>query len=202
MAKLLAALKMRGTHGIISLGRKFKSMDDDGDNKLSFEEFKKGLIEMDVSQSESDLHRLFRHFDADCSGYLSFDEFLVGMRGTLNPRRKEMVGMAFKVLDREGNGQVTTADFEKRYKASQHPEVLLGIKTETQVVEDFMSTFEAKGGGTKGDGIITLSEFEHYYAAVSARCGKSGSGSRFSAQPLAPRCVSASVWMTTTTLSS
>lgn len=38
-----------------------------------------------------------RFFDADCSGYLSFDEFLVGLRGKLNPRRQEMVDLAFKV---------------------------------------------------------------------------------------------------------
>ncbi len=35
LAKLKDALKQRGTHGIISLGHKFRSIDDDGDNKLS-----------------------------------------------------------------------------------------------------------------------------------------------------------------------
>lgn len=35
------ALKLRGTHGIITLGKKFKSIDDDGDNKISMEEFRK-----------------------------------------------------------------------------------------------------------------------------------------------------------------
>lgn len=32
---LQAALKLRGTHGIISIGKKFRSMDDSGDHKLS-----------------------------------------------------------------------------------------------------------------------------------------------------------------------
>lgn len=35
------ALKLRGTHGIITLGKKFKSIDDDGDKKISMEEFRK-----------------------------------------------------------------------------------------------------------------------------------------------------------------
>ena len=38
-----------------------------------------------------------RFFDSDCSGYLSFDELLVGLRGELNPRRRQMVALAFKV---------------------------------------------------------------------------------------------------------
>ncbi len=31
---LQAALQLRGTHGIISIGRKFRSMDDNGDKKM------------------------------------------------------------------------------------------------------------------------------------------------------------------------
>jgi len=34
MQKLKLTLKKRGTHGIITLGRKFKSMDDDGSGSL------------------------------------------------------------------------------------------------------------------------------------------------------------------------
>ena len=34
MQKLKLVLKKRGTHGIITLGRKFKSMDDDGSGSL------------------------------------------------------------------------------------------------------------------------------------------------------------------------
>jgi hypothetical protein len=61
---LQAALKQRGTHGIITLGKKFKSMDDCGNGQLSFEEFRKAMAEM--SLPEPDVHRLFRAFDADC----------------------------------------------------------------------------------------------------------------------------------------
>eukprot|EP00197_Chlamydomonas_leiostraca_P013814 CAMPEP_0202866474 /NCGR_PEP_ID=MMETSP1391-20130828/7641_1 /ASSEMBLY_ACC=CAM_ASM_000867 /TAXON_ID=1034604 /ORGANISM="Chlamydomonas leiostraca, Strain SAG 11-49" /LENGTH=422 /DNA_ID=CAMNT_0049546423 /DNA_START=98 /DNA_END=1367 /DNA_ORIENTATION=+ len=166
LANLRAALKLRGTHGIISLGKKFKSMDDDSSKQLCFEEFKKGLTEMNIS--ESDTHRLFRAFDSDCSGYLSYDEFLVGLRGELPARRLDMVQRAYKVLDKTGDGQVTMEDIKGRYNGKMHPDVILKIKTEEEVLAEFMSVFEAQGGGAKGDGVITLEEFKKYYASVSA----------------------------------
>ena len=41
--------------------------------------------------------------------------------------------------------------------------MLLGIKSEEQVLLEFMEVFEAQGGGVKGDGVITQEEFNHYY---------------------------------------
>ncbi|KAG1679787.1 hypothetical protein FOA52_012698 [Chlamydomonas sp. UWO 241] len=128
LSQLKKALTHRGVHGIISLGRMFRTMDADHDNKISYDEFRMALKEFNVEMSEQNMHKLFRYFDFDCSGYLSFDELLVGIRGKLNDRRKGMVDLAFK----------------------------------------FMETFEAYGGGTRGDGIITADEFDRYYGALSA----------------------------------
>eukprot|EP00798_Chlamydomonas_sp_ICE-L_P014627 gene14627-20661_t len=172
--RLQVALKLRGSHGIIGLGRRFRSMDDTGDKKLSFEEFQKGMVEMHCALDESDIHRLFRAFDADCSGYLSFDELLTGLRGELSDRRKEMVSLAFKVFDKSGDGQVSLADLEGRYDASKHPDVVSAIKDPKEVLleflgpMEFLETFEAHGGGVAGDGIVTFEEFCNYYGSVSA----------------------------------
>jgi hypothetical protein len=35
---------------------------------------------------------------------VSYSEFLVGIRGTLGPRRKALVQLAFDVLDKDGSG--------------------------------------------------------------------------------------------------
>lgn len=57
---LQAALKLRGTHGIITIGKKFQSMDDDNDRKISYAEFTKACREMKLALSEADMTRLFR----------------------------------------------------------------------------------------------------------------------------------------------
>ncbi|GFR40749.1 hypothetical protein Agub_g1359 [Astrephomene gubernaculifera] len=176
LAALKTALKLRGTHGIISIGRKFRSMDEDGDRKLSYDEFKRGLLDMKLGMSEADMTRLFRHFDKDASGYITFDELLYGLRGELNERRLEMVRRCFKVLDKKGEGKVTLADMERRYDASRHPDVVAGTKTQRMVLLEFLGVFESAGGGTKGDGLVEFEEFKSYYTQVSANIDPGNSG--------------------------
>merc|ERR1711998_695181 len=82
----------------------------------------------------------------------------------MNERRRELVGMAYDVLDRDGSGQVTRADIEMAYDASQHPEVIEGKKSPDEVISSFMAQWETD----EADGIVTRSEFEQYYEDVSA----------------------------------
>lgn len=72
--------------------------------------------------------------------------------------------MHAQVLDKTGDGLVTLADVEGRYDASRHPDVVAGTKTQRAVLLEFMDTFESGGGGVAGDGMVTLQEFEAYYA--------------------------------------
>ncbi len=62
LAKLKSQLAGRGAKGIIGLGRAFRIMDDDGSRTLSFAEFKKGIKEVGLSLSESELIVLFKRF--------------------------------------------------------------------------------------------------------------------------------------------
>ncbi|EFJ48516.1 hypothetical protein VOLCADRAFT_120868 [Volvox carteri f. nagariensis] len=176
LAAFKAALKLRGTHGIISVGKKFRSMDDDGNHKLTYDEFKKGLHELKLHLSEADLMRLFRRFDRDASGFISFDELLEGLRGELSERRLDMVKRCFKVLDTTGDGKVSLADLERRYDASRHPDVIAGVKSQRMVLLEFLGVFESAGGGAKGDGQVDFNEFKTYYTLISANIdeGKSG----------------------------
>ena len=164
---LKQSLAAHGARGIHGLGRKFRIIDDDGSGKLSFAEFKKALKEHSLGLTEKNMKELFRYFDADNSGGVSYDEFLVGVRGALNDRRRAMVAMAFKVIDKDGSGELDVSDIVGTYDASKHPDVLAGRKTESEVFREFLDTFDG-GSNNKGDGIVTPKEFEEYYANVSA----------------------------------
>ena len=50
------------------------------------------------------------------------------------------------------------------YGASSHPDVLAKKKTELEVLADFMSLWDTQNK----DGIVTKSEFQQYYADISA----------------------------------
>lgn len=58
-------------------------------------------------------------------------------------------------------------DIVEVYNAKKHPAVQEGRKTERQVLEEFLSTFELHRSD-KPDGVVTLDEFVEYYTNISA----------------------------------
>lgn len=161
---LRESLKKHGARGIVGLGRKFKIMDDDRSRSVSCEEFGKAIAEHALGFTEQDVAALFGRFDEDGSGQLSYDEFLQGVRGELNQRREQLVLQAFTLIDADNSGVLELGDVMRKYNADKHPEVLQGSKTASEVLREFLDTFD---GGEK-DGKVYPAEFLRYYANVSA----------------------------------
>ncbi|KAJ1405514.1 hypothetical protein B484DRAFT_314002, partial [Ochromonadaceae sp. CCMP2298] len=158
-------LKSHGAAGIAGLSRKFRIMDDDESGTLDMPEFVKGMKECKVCDlGDKALKHLFRFFDKDDSGCISYDEFLVGVRGVLSARRLSLVQMAFRVLDRDGSGLVEMGDIKGVYNASSHPDVVMEKRTEEEILQEFMQSFQV---GKNKDAVITPDEFEQYYANLS-----------------------------------
>ena len=104
--RLRVILKERGAHGYIGLQRKFRSMDKDGSHALDYQEFKAGLLEMNLRLEAADYRALFDYFDVDQNGSIEFNEFINGLRDKLNPRRYALVQSAFSRIDADGSGAV------------------------------------------------------------------------------------------------
>ncbi len=85
--------------------------------------------------------------------------------------RTTLVDKAFERLDLDHSGSVGIADIKGLFNPSKHPAVLDGRKTDDQVLQDFLETFELhhslKSGLTK-DYRVGREEFREYYAHVSA----------------------------------
>ena len=62
-------------------------MDNDGNRKLTAEEFYYGLNEIGCNLTKEETDILLTHFDKDRDGTVNFDEFLIAIRGQLNPTR-------------------------------------------------------------------------------------------------------------------
>ena len=50
------------------------------------------------------MQTLFNIFDRDGNGHINYDEFIRSLVGMMNERRKMVVTLAFKKLDKDGNG--------------------------------------------------------------------------------------------------
>lgn len=47
----------------------------------------------------------------------------------MGPNRKKVVALAYKKLDKDGNGWIDINDVRGVYKADKHPDVMSGKKT-------------------------------------------------------------------------
>lgn len=145
-------------------------MDDDNDKQLSYKEFSKAVKDFKLDLNEEETRAVFKEFDTDNSGHISIDEFVRGVRGEMNPSRVSLVKLAFKALDKDGDGVLRTNDIKGVYSARHHPDVKSGKKSEDEVLGEFLETFETHHNlraGTR-DQNVTLEEFLEYYNNVSA----------------------------------
>lgn len=168
--KLRAACAKRGVSGIRGLGRTFLIMDTNRDKLLSEEELTIGIRRYGISEdalNDDDISILYKSIDANSDGKINFDEFLVIVRPPMSKGRVEVVERAFAKLDSTGNGVITVEDIEDVYDVTKHPKYLSGEKTKRKILQEFLAQFEVDR-----DEKVTLQEFLHYYAGVSASIDK------------------------------
>ena len=162
--KIKQGLAKRGVSTCASFGRAFKNFDNDGNRKVTQDEFLWGLKDYQVDLTKEEVQQLFNHLDSNHDGVLNFDEFLVGMRGDLSDFRKVYVDKAYAKLDATGDGKVNIDDIKAVYSTEHHPEVVSGQKNSEQVYKEFLGSF----GDDNHDGSLTKDEFYQYYGALSA----------------------------------
>ena len=118
----------RGISTIASFGRAFKNFDNDGNRRVTQDEFLWGLKDYQVDLTKEEVEQLFNHLDTNHDGVLNFDEFLVGMRGDLSDFRKGYVDKAYAKLDATGDGKVDIEDIKAVYNTENHQDVISGHK--------------------------------------------------------------------------
>jgi Ca2+-binding EF-hand superfamily protein len=157
-------LQRAGNGGFRSLVRILKIMDDDGNRKLTKSELVGGLNTYGIFLDDQEATAVMRAFDRDGSETVSITEFLRELRGDLNPRRKELVLMAFGCLDKNRDGTVNMADMMLIYgrHIGEHPDVKSGAKSPEKVLLEFSSMWDKNQDGT-----VTEEEFLDYYADMS-----------------------------------
>ena len=90
----------------------------------------------------------------------------------MNATRVAICKKAYKIMDKDGSGQLDINDIRGTYNAKHHPDVKSGKKQEDEILGEFLDTFEdhfcdMKGNADSRDGIITMPEWIEYYNNVS-----------------------------------
>lgn len=145
-------------------------MDDDNSNDLNVDEFVKAMHDYRISDSDEEIQAIIQIFDRDGSGRISYDEFLRTIVGEMNEFRRNLCIQAFKVMDKTNDGKIDISDIKISYKANKHPDVMMGKRTENDVLYEFLDTFEANYAVKHPDSrdrVIELSEWLEYYNQIS-----------------------------------
>jgi len=123
-----------------------------------------------IAHSDEEVMAIIEIFDSDKSGTISSEEFLRAITGEMNEFRRNLATQAFKKMDVSGDGVLDINDIRISYSAKKHPDVMMGKKTEDEVLYEFLDTFEAhyaiKNPGSR-DGAIQLPEWLEYYNNIS-----------------------------------
>lgn len=166
-------IKARGTRGMVGLRRLFTIMDDDGSQTLSLPEFVKATRDFRVGISEENVPILFQKFDTNGDGTLNFGEFIATLRGPYPAVRAQAAEACYHYLDSVcGHGGVIgIKDLYKRYNTAKHPDVLQGLRCESNVRNEFVETFDAHHllCNPDNDG-VSLDEWMDFYHDFSTTC--------------------------------
>ena len=140
------------------MGKQFRIFDDDNSRSLDQYEFKKAMKEQMLNLTDQEILSLFNLFDRNRDGTIDYDEFIRILQGPMNNFRKKLVAQAFKRIDKDGSGQVDINDIRGVYNGKRHPDVIQGKKTEDDILQEFLETFEAHHNicnSTAPDHIVT-----------------------------------------------
>jgi hypothetical protein len=140
-------------------------MDTDGNRLLDKQEFYWGLKNLGCTISKKEAGLLLEYLDTSKDGYVNYNEFLIGVRGSPNATRQEVIDRAFNKFDIFGENAVYAKELQQVFTCPKHPKVLSGDVTSHDVFVEFLATFGEKGG----NGRISRDHWNDHYAAVSAQ---------------------------------
>jgi len=131
---------------INNLKNVFSAIDKGKDGQISFEELKKGLLELKSSHlSEEELKKVFDSIDVDKNGKIDYTEFIAATIETANYYRQERLLEAFENFDKDGSGQISKSELLETLKAE---------KCQEKEVEKFIKAVDKDGNGK-----ISIEEF-------------------------------------------
>ena len=145
----------------------FYISDETQSGTLNFNDFSKRIKERKIEIDSTDIQEIFNAFDIDKTKRIHYKKLMKAVRGEMNDYRKMLVKRAFDRLNLSESGVIGIKDVKAMYNSSKHPAVIEGRKTEDEVLQEFLETFELchELYGSKG---VSEEEFEEYYDYLSA----------------------------------
>ena len=124
---------------INNLKNVFSAFDTGKDGQISYEELRKGLMDMKSNKmTEEDIKKLFEALDVDQNGKIDYTEFIAATMDEANYYKHERLLEAFESFDKDGSGQISKGELLQTLKAE---------KCQEKEIEKFIKAVDKDGNG-------------------------------------------------------
>ena len=136
---------------------------------ISLDNIINAFNETGIDVDKDFLKNLFYRLDNQRKGYININDFInLFNNKTLSEDRKILIVDEFSKMDLERNGSVDIQLVKSTFNPKGHPDVIIGRRSELEIQNEFIFTFDIflkyKGLSSK----ITYQEFLEYYTFISA----------------------------------
>ena len=166
-------LGVKGIIPVINLFSQFKQYDRKGDKEISYSDFSEIIRNTKVIISEEEISDLFSDFIQQNNNSkiktINYEIFLNKLIPELNPRRENIVKVAFDKLDIEKCGIINLSEIKSFFSSKNCPLVSAALMSEEEFYNSFTESFLTHHNLYRSAKIkkVNYNEFYDYYKYVS-----------------------------------
>ena len=129
------------------LAKVFKTLDRNGDGRLSKDEVQEGyMAHYGKLISDDEVNKMFEAVDTDNSGYIDYTEFIVAAINEKQLTSHDKLKAAFRMFDKDNSGMITPSEIRDVFAAES--------SLPAEIIDTIIKAVDANG-----DGEISLEEF-------------------------------------------
>ena len=164
-------LGVKGIVTVMNLASQLRQYDRKGDKELSYSDFAEVIHNTKVIISDEEILDLFSDF---CKGNaehktINYELFLNKLIIELNPRRENIVKVAFDKLDTENCGIINLSEIKSFFSSKNCPLVSSALMSEEEFYNSFIESFQTHHNIYRSAKIkkVNFNEFYDYYKYLS-----------------------------------
>ena len=135
-------LVSRGKKAIFSFQKIITMYDTFKTGKIDFQSFESICLSYKINLNHNQLYSIFSFFITDDSKKILYEKLFKSLIGNMNNIRVNLVKKVFDKFKKNKFGNIDLIDLKNFYNYKNHPDVILGIKNEKEIYNEFNDNLE------------------------------------------------------------